>query len=144
MTAALHPTADLQLGDGLCSARWGVGQVARAGMVARFLPRRQVTLKCLGEPARPRSIWGLVKDPQEWLADYHLRSRVEAFWSSLKARNPQRIRKRVASAQVVKETLKVVVHNLRRLCYWALDGGPGPDPKRSRARPTRGVDPITL
>lgn len=129
MTVALHPEADVQLGDGLYSARWVVGQVARAGMEARFLPRRQVTLKCLGEPAWPRSIWGLVKDPQEWLADYHLRSRVEAFWSSLKARNPQRIRKRVVRAQVVEATLKVVVHNLRRLCYWRWMEDLDPEPR---------------
>lgn len=130
-TVALHPEASLQLGDGLYSARWVVGRVAGAGMEARFLPRRDVTLKCLGEPAWPKALWGLVKEPQAWLEEYHRRSRVEAFWSSLKARNPQKVRKRVVHAQVVEATLKATVHNLRRLCYWHWMEGLDPEPDGS-------------
>lgn len=118
MTAALHPEAKIQLGDGLYAVRWVVGRVAEAGMEARFLPRRDVTLKCLGEPAWPKALWGLVKEPQEWLREYHERSRVEAFWGALKARNPSKVRKRKVHAQVVEATLRAVVYNLRRLCYW--------------------------
>jgi hypothetical protein len=57
-TVALHPEASLQLGDGLYSARWVVGRVAGAGMEARFLPRRDVPLKCLGEPAWLKALGG--------------------------------------------------------------------------------------
>ena len=128
MTVALHPGAKLQLGDGLYAARWVVGEVAEAGMEARFLPRRDVTLKCLGEPAWPKAIWGLVKGPQAWLAEYHERSKVEAFWWALKARSPQKIRKKVAHAQVVEATLRAVVYNLRRLCYWKWVRGIDPVP----------------
>lgn len=117
-TARLHPTAQVQLGDGLYAVRWVVGQVTEAGMACRFLPRRDVTLKCLGEPAWPKSLWGLVKEPQGWLEEYHLRSRVESFWGALKARSPEKIRKQVPHAQVVEATLRAVVHNLRQLCYW--------------------------
>ncbi len=129
MTVAMHPTATLQLGDGLYSARWVVGMVAEAGMESRFLPRRNTTLKCLGEPAWPKSVWGLVKEPQKWLEDYHERSKVESFWWALKARNPEKIRKKVAIAQVVEATAKVVVFNLRRLCYlhWLQDLDPEPN-----------------
>jgi transposase len=128
MTAALHPGAKIQLGDGLYAVRWVVGEVAEAGMEARVLPRRDVTLKCLGEPAWPKSLWGLVKDPQAWLEEYHLRSRVEAFWGAIKARNPSKVRKRVAHAQVVEATLRAVVYNLRRLCYWKWVSGLDPVP----------------
>lgn len=128
MTVALHPTARLQLGDGLYSARWVVGMVAKSGMAARFLPRRNTTLKCLGEPAWPKSIIGLVKDPQAWLTEYHQRSKVEAFWGALKARNPEKIRKKRAQAQVVEATVKAVVHNLRKLCYWHWVENLDPEP----------------
>ena len=128
MTAALHPGAKVQLGDGLYAVRWVVGEVAEAGMEARFLPRRDVTLKCLGEPAWPRSLWGLVKEPQEWLRTYHERSRVEAFWGAIKARNPSKVRKRKVHAQVVEATLRAVVYNLRRLCYWKWINGLDPVP----------------
>ena len=92
--------------------------MAEAGMVGRFLPRRDVTRKCLGEPAWPKSLWGLVKEPQDWLEEYHLRSRVESFWGARKARNPEKIRKRAPHARGVEATLRAVVHNLRQLCYW--------------------------
>ncbi|MHB1435212.1 MAG: hypothetical protein ACYCPN_04750 [Thermoplasmata archaeon] len=116
-TVSMHPTAELQLGDGLYSARWVVGEVAEAGVQARFLPRRGCTLKALGEPAWPKSIWGLVKEPQAWLSDYHERSKVEAFWGSMKARHPEKIRKRRTESRVVEATLRAVAWNLRRLCY---------------------------
>ena len=128
MTAALHPGSRIQLGDGLYAVRWVVGQVAEAGMVARFLPRRDVTLKCLGEPAWPKMLWGLVQEPQAWLEDYHERSKVEAFWHALKARNPPKIRKKVVAAQVTEATARAVVYNLRRLCYWKWVGGLDPVP----------------
>lgn len=126
MTAALHPEGQIQLGDGLYAVRWVVGAVAEAGMEARFLPRRDVTLKCLGVPAWPKSLWGLVKDPQEWLTAYHERSKVEAFWGAMKARNPSKVRKRRVDAQVVEATLRAVVYNLRRLCYWKWVSGLDP------------------
>ena len=128
MTATLHPEAKMQLGDGLYAVRWVVGLVTEAGMEGRFLPRRDVTLKCLGEPAWPKMLWGLVKEPQSWLEEYHLRSRVEAFWHALKARNPPKIRKRVVAAQVTEATARAVVYNLRRLCYWKWVGGLDPVP----------------
>ena len=94
--------------------------------------RRDVTLKCLGEPAWPKSLWGLVKEPKGWLEEYHLRSRVESFWGALKARSPEKIRKQVPHAQVVEATLRAVVHNLRQLCYWRwvaqLEPKPNTDP----------------
>lgn len=128
MTVALHPEAKVQLGDGLYAVRWVVGQVAEAGMTSRFLPRRDVTLKCLGEPAWPKALWGLVADPQAWLLEYHERSKVEAFWHALKARNSSKIRKKEAEARVVEATLKAVVYNLRRLCYWKWVSGLDPVP----------------
>lgn len=127
-TAILHPASKLQLGDGLYAVRWVVGQVREAGMESRFLPRRDVTLKCFGEPAWPKAMWGLVKDPQGWLEEYHLRSRVEAFWHALKVRNPVAIRKRVAHAQVTEATARAVVYNLRRLSYWKWVEGMDPVP----------------
>ncbi|HUI38838.1 MAG TPA: hypothetical protein VLY85_04325 [Thermoplasmata archaeon] len=117
-TVGMHPGAQLQLADGLYSARWVVGMAGEAGVECRILPRRNVTLHGRGVPAWPRSLWGLVKDPQAWLREYHQRSLVESFWSALKCRNAEKIRKKRPSAQVTEATLRAVIHNLRRLCYW--------------------------
>jgi transposase len=116
-TKELHPAWSRFYGDGGYSARWVVGLLDRMGVQAWILPRRNVTLKSLGEPAWPRSLLGLVRDPQGWLAEYHQRSRSEATWWSLEARNPGKIRKRIASRRETEALLRAVVRNLRRLCY---------------------------
>jgi transposase len=117
-TVGMHPGARLQLADGLYSARWVVGLAAEFGVQCRILPKRSVTLHARGVPAWPRSLWGLAKDPQGWLREYHQRSLVESFWSALKCRSIEKVRKRRPSTQVTEATGRAVVHNLRRLCYW--------------------------
>jgi hypothetical protein len=117
LTPALSKLA-LQSVDGLYSARWVIGLAAEFGVQCRILPRRTVTLHGRGAPAWPRSLWGLVKDPQGWLREYHQRSLVETFWSALKCRSIEKVRKRKPSTQVTEATARAVVHNLRRLCYW--------------------------
>lgn len=116
-TKDLHPEWSRFLGDGAYSARWVVGLLDRMGVQAWILPRRNVTLKTLGEPAWPRSLLGLVRDPQAWLSVYHQRSRSEATWWSIAARNPGKIRKRIADRRETEALLRGVVRNLRRLCY---------------------------
>lgn len=116
-TYALHPEWSRFLGDGAYSARWVIGLLDRMGVQAWILPRRTVTMKSLGEPAWPRSLRGLVRDPQTWLAHYHQRSRSEATWWSLSARNPNKIRKRLEQRRETEALLRAVVRNLRRLCY---------------------------
>ena len=116
-TKELHPEWSKFFGDGAYSARWVVGLLDRMGVRSWILPRRNVTLKRLGEPAWPRSLLGLVRDPQAWLSEYHQRSRSEATWWSIGARNPGKIRKRIANRRETEALLRAVVRNLRRLCY---------------------------
>ncbi len=116
-TRNLHPEWRRFVGDGGYSARWVVGMLDRRGIGAWILPRRNVNLKPLGEPAWTRSLLGLMKDPQAWLAVYFQRVRVEATWWSVGARNPGRIRKRLVPRRETEAMLRAVVRNLRRLCY---------------------------
>ena len=131
-TVGMHPEAQLQLADGLYASRWVVGMAAEAGEECRILPRRNATFQAKGVPAWPRSLWGLVKDPQAWMREYHQRSLAETFWSALKCRNLEKVRKRRPAARVTEATLRAVVHNLRRLCYWhwveRIDPVPDGDP----------------
>lgn len=116
-TRALHPEWRVFVGDGMYSARWVVGRLDRWGVQSWIMPRRDATMDTLGEPAWPRSLQGLLSDPQEWLSVYHQRSRVEATWWSVQARNPGKIRKRLSERQETEALLRAVVRNLRRLCY---------------------------
>ncbi len=116
-TQRLHPEWDKFVGDGAYSARWIVGMLDRVGVQAWILPRRNVRLVSLGEPAWPRSLLGLAKDPQAWLSVYFQRVRIEATWWSVEARNPGKIRKRLPRRKETEAMLRAVVRNLRRLCY---------------------------
>jgi transposase len=116
-THALHPGWRKFVGDGAYSARWVVGLLDGWGVQSWILPRRNVSMKCLGEPAWSRSLSGLIRDPQAWLSNYFERPRVEATWWSVASRNPGRIRKRRSERRETEAMLRAVVRNLRRLCY---------------------------
>lgn len=119
MTVALHPEAKVQLGGGAgCGGR-------HDGPVP---PSSGCHPQVLGGATCPKMLWGLVKVPQSWLEEYHRRSRVEAFWHALKARNPPKIRKKVVAAQVSEATVHAVVYNLRKLCNGTWVGGLDPVP----------------
>ncbi len=116
-TKALHDEWNRFLGDGGFSARWVVGMLDRMGVQAWILPRRNVRLTSLGEPAWPRSLQGMARDPQEWLSIHFQRVRIETTWWSVASRNSGRIRKRLSSRRETEAMLRGVVRNLRRLCY---------------------------
>ena len=117
-TRELHPGMRRMTGDGGYSARWVVGMLHEAGVEARILPRRNVTLRSHGTPGWIAAHWGLITDPQRWLEEYHQRSAAsEAEWGALKARHPGKIRKRREERRVTEARLRGLTKNLRRLAY---------------------------
>ncbi|MGI0053478.1 MAG: hypothetical protein ACRECR_04365 [Thermoplasmata archaeon] len=63
------------------------------------------------------SYWGLIVNPQGWLADYHMRSVSEVVWGAITIRQPRKILKRLGVRQETEATLRAVTYNLRRLAY---------------------------
>jgi transposase len=117
-TRELHPGMRKMIADGGFSARWVVGLLHEAGVEARILPRRNVTLHSYGTSGWVAAHWGLITDPQEWLEEYHQRSAAsEAEWGALKARHPGKIRKRRDERRVTEARLRGVLKNVRRLAY---------------------------
>lgn len=112
-----HPEMARQLGDGAYSIRALVDLTTKEGVDCRFLPRRNVNLKSFGVAGWKPSLWGLVVNPQGWLADYHRRSVSEVVWESLKARQPRKILKRLSRRRETEATLRAVTYNVRRLAY---------------------------
>lgn len=116
-TRAMHPGMTMQLGDGAYAIRDLVDQTTRVGVACRFLPRRRVNLKSFGVAGWKPSYWGLVVNPQGWLADYHRRSMSEVVWGAMKVRYPRKILKRLAQRRDTEAMLRAVTYNLRRLAY---------------------------
>jgi hypothetical protein len=61
----------------------------------------------------------MLNSPQEYLEQYHLRSISETGNSMLVAYYPQPIRKRFNERKELESDLRIVVHNIRRLCALA-------------------------
>jgi transposase len=108
-----QPEMEMLLGDGLYAGRPQVALVARAGVTPRFLPRRNVTLKRFGVGAWVTMLMDMVRNPQEWFSDYHLRSISETGFSV--TNDGVRLRKRLDHRKRTESFLEAVVYNLRRL-----------------------------
>lgn len=110
---AHHPRIAAVLGDGAYAGRPQCRLVGELGAVPRFLPRRNATLKRLGVKEWVDMLLALARDPQEWLATYHLRSISETGFSVLKNRHGP-LRKRLRRRKETEAFLRAVAYNVRR------------------------------
>jgi len=121
-----HPNMEQILGDGIFATRPICKLAGKYGIIPRFLPRRNVTLKRYGVKEWVDMLWALSKDPQEWLRDYHMRSISETGFSMLTRANPQPLRKRLDPRKETEDFLRAVCHNVKRLCYLKYLAGIAP------------------
>lgn len=119
-----HPAMGMLLGDGLYAGRPQVQLVAASGVLPRFLPRRNVTLKRLGVGAWIDMLVAMARNPQEWFSEYHLRSNSETVFSVVNPGPP--IRKRLEGRKKTESVLRACVYNLRRLAQlrYSMDVAP--------------------
>jgi transposase len=111
-----HPDMEMMLGDGLYAGRPQCKLIAELGARPRFLPRRNATLKRQGVKAWMDMLLDMAENPQEWFANYHLRSISETGNSGLKNRKGP-IRKRLDPRKETESYLRAIEYNLRRLGY---------------------------
>ena len=114
-----RPVMDTLTGDGLYATRKFCQACDERGIVPITLPRRNVTLRRKGVNAWVEMLLFMLDNPQEYLQQYHLRSISETGNSMLVAYYPQPIRKRFNERKELESDLRIVVHNIRRLCALA-------------------------
>jgi transposase len=113
-TKELHPAMTMVVGDGLYAGRGECTRVTQAGAVARFLPRRNVTLKRLGSEGWVPMLLAMVRDPQRWFGEYYQREAAETGYSMVKNRKGA-LRKRLGRRKETEAYLRIVQHNVTRL-----------------------------
>jgi transposase len=113
-TRELHPGMEMVVGDGLYAGRPQCTEVTRAGAVARFLPRRNVTLKRLGSEGWVQMLLEMMRDPQGWFGEYYQREAAETGFSMVKNRKGA-LRKRLGRRKETEAYLRIVQHNVTRL-----------------------------
>ena len=112
-----QPNAETILGDGLFAGRPACNLAHEHGLKPFFLPRRNATLRSKGSPSWIQMNMNLLRNPQQWLSTYHMRSISETGFSMLVRAFPQPLRKRLESRKVTEDFLRGICHNIKRLCY---------------------------
>lgn len=113
-TKELHPDLAMVVGDGLYAGRPQCTEVSRAGAVARFLPRRNVTLQRFGSEGWVQMLLEMMRDPQKWFGEYYQREAAETGYSMVKNRKGA-LRKRLDRRKETEAYLRIVQHNVTRL-----------------------------
>ena len=91
--------------------------VKDAGATPRIYPKERVIIRQRGMVAWREMLADLVCDPQTWLRDYHVRSNVEASFSSFKRDCPVPLRKKLQQRKKQEAFTRACNYNLKRLCY---------------------------
>ena len=118
-----HPHMIKVLGDGIYANRPTCKIVGKYGVIPIFLMKSNSTPKSKGVKPWWEMTDSLIKDPQTWLWQYHIRSISETGFSMINRANPQPLRKRLDRRRVTEDRLRGLSHNLKRLCYLPYTDG---------------------
>ena len=110
----MHSGMERVVGDGAYAGRPQCALVAAAGVVPRFLPRRNATLKGEGVRAWTQMLPSMAENPQQWFREYFQRSASECGFSMVKNRKGA-LRKRLDRRKEMETYLRFVQPNVTRL-----------------------------
>jgi transposase len=120
-----QPSMEAILGDGAFAGRPQCNIVDEYGVEPMFLPKRNVKFQSRGSKSWAKMLGKILKNPQQFLSDYHMRSISETGFSMIGSENPQPLRKRLEQRKGTEDYLRGICHNVKRLCYlsylWELD-----------------------
>ncbi len=105
------PDDSAYLSRGNCTLITGVDAVPR------IYPKEGITLNSKGSNGWTEMLLDFIKDPQEWLREYHGRSIVEAGFSAFKRGFPKPLRKRIKERRKQEAFTRACGYNLKRPCY---------------------------
>lgn len=105
------------VGDGAYCARKNCTEIVKKGGRPFFRLKCNVTAKPKSAPAWKAMVKLYWKDPKAWLKEYHVRSFIEAIFSSIKRRFGNFLRSIRKRMQEKELALKVVCYNVVRVLY---------------------------
>lgn len=116
-TSACYERIDLVSADSAYLSRDNCDLIAGVGAVPRVYPKQGIMLKRKGSRAWAEMLLDFIKDPQEWLRDYHPRSISETAFSVFKRGFPFPLRKRIKLRRKQEAFARACDYNVKRLCY---------------------------
>jgi transposase len=93
--------------------------IAESGLEPYIFPKSNLTLKAKSNPAWKKMLHSFMDDVQNWLKEYHIRSNVESFFSSLK-RIFGIVTKHKIDAIYTQVLCRIIHNNRRKLNYYQL------------------------
>ena len=90
-----------------------------SGIVPYIFPKKNNTLKSKGYPGWKRMLLKLLKNVQDWLKEYHIRSHAESFHSSFK-RTFGIITKRLNKTTYTQILSRIIHNNRQKTTYYNL------------------------
>jgi len=116
----LNRQADIELftGDGAYASRDTTQVVYEKGGKSRVSLREDVTRKAKGKPGWKATVTAYQEDEETYKAEYHIRSFIEAVFSSIKKRFGRALHAVKGWYKRRELALKVAAYNLRHSLYW--------------------------
>lgn len=116
-TAGIYSSVELVCGDAAFLSRDNCSLIEEIGAAPRLYPRKGIRLRRKGCWVWAEMLLDFIKDPQQWLREYHLRSISETVLSTFKRDFPIPLRKRILRRRKKEAFSRVCDYNMKRLCY---------------------------
>lgn len=116
-TAESYEKIDIVSADAAYLSRYNCDLIAGVGAIPRIYPKRNITLRKKGSKAWIEMLLSFIRNPQDWLRDYHPRSISESAYSVFKRDFPIPLRKRIKLRRKQEAFTRACDYNLKRLCY---------------------------
>jgi transposase len=108
---------DVWTADAGYISRENTEAISLIGALPRIYPKKNDTFKAKGSSAWKQMHYDLIRDPQQWLRDYHQRSISETVNSVYVRMFPKPLGRDIRVRRFYEAFTRVCVYNLKRLVY---------------------------
>lgn len=113
----LYDNIDLWSADAGYISRENASAIGSIGAVPRIYPKTSDTFKAKGSPEWKKMHYDFIRNPQEWLREYHKRSLSETVNSTYLRMFPKPLARRIRSRRMLSAFTRACDYNIKRLVY---------------------------
>jgi transposase len=115
--ASLYDNIDLFAGDKGFLSRENCSMVGNLKAIPRFYPKKYDTFKAKGSKEWSNMHYEFIKDPQQWLREYHIRSISETVNSTFERMFPDKLHKKLKIRRKCEAFCRACDYNIKQLNY---------------------------
>jgi transposase len=115
--SSVYEDIDVWTADAGYISRENTEAISLIGALPRIYPKKNDTFKAKGSSALKQMHYDLIRDPQQWLRDYHQRSISETVNSVYVRMFPKPLGRDIRVRRFYEAFTRVCLYNLKRLVY---------------------------